>query len=145
MSWEVLLTWTAKLVVMWLNFQALPWKTYLHKVSHFSYASFFQSHIFDKNAEIEHFLWFFSISSSRWCQWVKFHKKCSVSAFLSSIMRLIMLRQRQFWQKCTCNLNVYIFYLCLAPDIIHGDRYDRKTPKAIILFKLKPFFGRWIQ
>ena len=36
---------------------------------------------------------------------------------------------------CTCNLNVYIFYLLFALVIIHGDRCDRKTPKTIILFK----------
>ena len=36
---------------------------------------------------------------------------------------------------CTCNLNVYIFYLRFALGIIHGDRCDRKTPKTIILFK----------
>ena len=36
---------------------------------------------------------------------------------------------------CTCNLNVYIFYLRFALGIIHGDRCDRKTLKTIILFK----------
>ena len=36
---------------------------------------------------------------------------------------------------CICNLNVYIFYLCFALGIIHGDRCDRKTPKTIIVFK----------
>ena len=36
---------------------------------------------------------------------------------------------------CTCNLNVYIFYLRFALAIIRGDRCDRKTPKTIILFK----------
>ena len=36
---------------------------------------------------------------------------------------------------CTCNLNVYIFYLRFALGIIHGERCDRKTPKTIILFK----------
>ena len=41
---------------------------------------------------------------------------------------------------CTCNLNVYIFYLRFTLGIIHGDRCDRKTPKTIILFKLTPFF-----
>ena len=38
-------------------------------------------------------------------------------------------------QKCTCNLNVYIFYLRFALGIIHGNRCDRKTPKTMILFK----------
>ena len=50
-------------------------------------------------------------------------------------MWIILQRQRQFWQKCSCNLNVYIFYLHYALGIIHGDRYDRKTPKTIDLFK----------
>ena len=45
----------------------------------------------------------------------------------------------------TCNLNVYIFYLRFALGIIHGDRYDGKTPKTIILFKYTPFFDRWNQ
>ena len=36
---------------------------------------------------------------------------------------------------CTCNLNVYIFYLRFELGITHGDNCDRKTPKAIILFK----------
>ena len=50
-------------------------------------------------------------------------------------MRTILQSQKQFWQKCSCNLNVYIFYLRLALRIIRGDRCDRKTPKTIILFK----------
>ena len=40
---------------------------------------------------------------------------------------------------CTCNLEVYIFYLHFALGIIHGDRCDRKTPKQLF-FKLTPFF-----
>ena len=38
-------------------------------------------------------------------------------------------------KDCTCNLNVYIFYLRFALGIMNGDRCDRKTPKTIILFK----------
>ena len=38
-------------------------------------------------------------------------------------------------RDCTCNLNVYIFYLRFALGIIHGDRCDKKTPKTIFLFK----------
>ena len=45
-----------------------------------------------------------------------------------------------FDKKCMCNLNVYIFYLCFVPGIIHGDCCDRKTPKTIVLFKYNPFF-----
>ena len=44
-----------------------------------------------------------------------------------SLMGIILLRQVQFWQNCTCNLNIYIFYLCFALGIIHGDCCDRKT------------------
>ena len=51
-----------------------------------------------------------------------------------TLMRIILQRQRQFWQKCSCNLNVYIFYFRFALGIIHGDRCDRKTPKKV-LFK----------
>ena len=45
-----------------------------------------------------------------------------------------------FDKKCSCNLNVYIFYLRFALEIIHGDGCDRKTPKTINLFKSNPFF-----
>ena len=37
----------------------------------------------------------------------------------------------QFWQKCSCNLNVYIFYLRFALGIIQGDRCHRKTRKQL--------------
>ena len=60
-----------------------------------------------------------------------------------SIMQIILQRQRQFWQKCSCNLTVYIFYLRFALGIIHGVRCDRKSPKTIVLFKSNPSFGRW--
>ena len=43
-----------------------------------------------------------------------------------------------FWQKCTCKLNVYIFYLHFALDIILGDRCDRKTPKTNYFIQVKP-------
>ena len=36
---------------------------------------------------------------------------------------------------CTCNLNVYIFYLLFVLGIIHGDHCDRKIPKPIVLCK----------
>ena len=34
--------------------------------------------------------------------------------------------------KCSCNLNVYIFYLRIALGIVHGDGCDRKNPKTIV-------------
>ena len=52
-----------------------------------------------------------------------------------SLMQINLQRQMQFWQKCSCNLNVYIFYLRFALGIIHDDHYDRKTPKTFVLFK----------
>ena len=42
-------------------------------------------------------------------------------------------------QKCTCKLNVYIFYFCFAIGIIHGDRCDRKTPKQLFYSSKTPF------
>ena len=56
-----------------------------------------------------------------------------------SPMQIILQSQRQFWQKCWSNLNVYIFYLRFALEIIH-DRCDRKMPKTIALFKSNPLF-----
>ena len=50
-------------------------------------------------------------------------------------MRINLQRQMQFWQKCSCNMNIYIFYLRFALGIIIADRCDRKTSKTIILFK----------
>ena len=41
--------------------------------------------------------------------------------------------------NCTCNLNVYIFYLRFALGLIHGDRCDRKTPKKIFYSSNPPF------
>ena len=52
-----------------------------------------------------------------------------------SLMRISLQRQMQFWQKCSWNMNVYIFYLRFALGIIHDDRCDRKTPTTIVLFK----------
>ena len=54
-------------------------------------------------------------------------------------MRIIQLRQGQFWQKCTCNLNVYFFYVRFALEIIHDDRSDRKTPKQLFYSSKTPF------
>ena len=42
---------------------------------------------------------------------------------------------------CTCNLNVYIFYLRFALGIIHGDRCDRKTPKNNYSIQVNPLFS----
>ena len=74
----------------------------------------------------------------------------AIEKISQSLMQIIPLRHRQFRQKCTCKLNVYIFYLRSALDIIHDDRCDKKktkktktkqnkkkphTPKTIILFE----------
>ena len=58
-----------------------------------------------------------------------------------SLMRIILLRQRQFWQKCTCNLNVYIFYLRYALNIIHVDRCDRKKHQKQLYYSSKTPFS----
>ena len=104
--------------------------------------------------------WYIRISNSGIIQWATlvmhhlfrahiFWQKCwnqtfskliyllsdDIEKISKSLMRIILQRQRQFWQKCTCNLNVYIFYLRFALGIINGDHCDRKTPKTIVLFK----------
>ena len=71
---------------------------------------------------------------------LRFYLFDDIEKISKSLMRIIVLRQRQFWQKCSCNLNVYIFYLRFALGIIHGDRCDRKTPKRIVLFQVQPPF-----
>ena len=41
---------------------------------------------------------------------------------------------------CTCNLNVYVFYLRIAIGIIHSNRYDRKHQKQLFYSSEPPFF-----
>ena len=41
--------------------------------------------------------------------------------------------------KCSCNLNVYIFYLRFALGIIHGHRCDRKNTPKNHCYILTPF------
>ena len=41
--------------------------------------------------------------------------------------------------KCSCNLNVYIFYWRFALEIIHGDRCDKNT-KNNCFIQVKPLF-----
>ena len=55
-------------------------------------------------------------------------------------MQIILQRQRQFWQNCSCNLNVYIFYLRFALGIIHGDRCARKNTINNCFIQVKYFF-----
>ena len=44
---------------------------------------------------------------------------------------------------CTCNLNVYIFYLRFALGIFHGDRCQTEKHKKQSFYSSKtPFFGR---
>ena len=42
---------------------------------------------------------------------------------------------------CTCNLNVYIFYLRFALGIIHGDRCDKKNTKNNYFIQVNPLFS----
>ena len=98
----------------------------LNTVSHFSYAALFQDpHFWQKCLN-----WTFSMI----IYLLTFYLFDDIEKISESLMRIILLCQRQFWQNCKCNLNVYIFYLRFAPGIIHGDRCCRKTPKTIILF-----------
>ena len=41
---------------------------------------------------------------------------------------------------CTCNLNVYIFYLRFALGVIHGDRCDRKNTKNNYFIQVNPLY-----
>ena len=41
---------------------------------------------------------------------VTFYLIDDIQNISESLMRIILLRQEQLWQKCTCNLNVYIFH-----------------------------------
>ena len=41
---------------------------------------------------------------------------------------------------CTCNLNVYIFYLRFALGIIHGDRCNGKHQEQLFFSSKPPFF-----
>ena len=43
--------------------------------------------------------------------------------------------------KCTCSPNLNIFYLRFTLGIIQDDRFVRKTPKIIILFKESYFLA----
>ena len=72
-----------------------------------------------------------------------------ITKISESLMRIKLLRQRQFWQKCTCNLNVYIFYLRLALGIIvltekHQNYYfiQVKPPFSVVEFSNTVTFWR---
>ena len=67
-----------------------------------------------------------------------FYQFDDIEKISESLMPFILLRQ--ILTKCTCNLNVYIFYLRLALGIIHGDRcdnnvfYSSKAPFSVVEF-----------
>ena len=71
-------------------------------VGHFSYAPLFQDpHFLTKMLELN----------------ILYHNLLidillfdDIEKISELLMRIILLRQRQFWQKCTCNLKIYIFY-----------------------------------
>ena len=52
-------------------------------------------------------------------------------------MRIILLRQRQFWQRM--HVQPERLYLCFVLGIIYGDRCDRKHPKQLFI-QVKPLF-----
>ena len=97
-----------------------------HTVSHFSGSTFF-----DENAGIK-FLWCFS-----YWHFICLMKSKKIS---KSLMRIILQRQRTFWQKCSCNLSVYIFYLRFALGINHGYRCDKKTHQQQLFYSSKTHF-----
>ena len=50
-------------------------------------------------------------------------------------------KSRQFWQKCTCSMNAYSFYLRFTLDIIHGDHsWQENTKKQSFYSSKTPFF-----
>ena len=96
-------------------------------VSHFSYAPLFQRPHFWQKCWNRAFSMIISLLT--FYLFDDFEKNIGIShANHSATSRAIL-------TKCTCNLNVYFFYLCFALGIIHGDHCDRKTPKTIIWFK----------
>ena len=54
----------------------------------------------------------------------------SLKNISKSLMRIILQRQRHF------DKNARATYLRFVLVIVHGDRFDKKTPKTIVLFKL---------
>ena len=53
-------------------------------------------------------------------------------------MRIVLLLEKHILIKCTCKLNVYIFYFHFVLDIILGDRCDKKTTKNNYFIQIKP-------
>ena len=103
----------------------------VNTVSHFSYAPFFQGpHFLTKMLEsnILYDNLFIDMTSK---------KNIGITHANHSATSKAILTKKQ---KCTCKLNVHIFFFCFALVIIHCDRCDRKTFKTIILFKQNPLF-----
>ena len=96
-------------------------------VSHFNYAPPFQGPHFWRKCWNQTF--------SMVIYLLTFYLFDDIENISKSLMRINLQCQMQFWQKCLCNLNLYIFYLCFWLGIIHDDHCDRKTPKTIVLFK----------
>ena len=58
-----------------------------------------------------------------------------------SLMRIVLLREKHILTKMHVQLNVYIFYLHFAIDIILGDRCDIKHQKQLFYSSKTSFFG----
>ena len=54
-------------------------------------------------------------------------------------MRIILQRQKQFWQKMLVQPERLYFFLRFAQGIMHVDRCDRKTPKTSFIQVKSPF------
>ena len=105
-------------------------------VSHFSYAPFFQGpHFLTKMLEsnILYDSLFIDILSVWW------HRK----KILESLMQIILLRQRQFWQKMQkCKLNVHIFCFLFCASHYPWWSLWQKNTKNNYFIQVKPPF--WV-
>ena len=102
-----------------------------YTVSHFSYAPLLRAHIFSQKCWIRTFSMIIYLLTFYLFDDIEKKSIGITYANHSATPKTILTKVHD----CTCNLNVYIFYLRFALGIIHGDRCDRKTPKTIILFK----------
>ena len=105
-------------------------------MSHFSYAPLFQGpHFWTKMMELN--ILYDNLLIDILSVWWHRKKKIGIThANHSATSKTILTKM----QKCTCNLNVYIFYLRFALGINHGDRCDRKSTQNNDFIQVKPLF-----
>ena len=100
-----------------------------HTVSHFSYAPLFQGYFLTKMLESNILYDYLLIDILTVC----WHQK-----ILESLLRNILLRQRQFWQKCVCWTSIFsICVLCkaLSMAIIVTEKHQNNY-----FIQVKPLF-----